>query len=119
MDPIGFGLENYDAAGAWRDREGNFEIDSSGTLPDGTSFNGSKELKQVLRGRTDLFMRNFVEKLLTYSLGRGLESYDRRTVDAIVARSRENGYKFSSVVMEVASSKPFQFRRGRGASDAR
>ena len=85
MDPIGFGLENYDASGAWRDHDGNFPIDSSGMLPEGTSFKGSKELKQILRGRSDLFARNLTEKMLTYALGRGLEPYDRPAVDAIVA----------------------------------
>jgi hypothetical protein len=119
MDPIGFGLENYDASGAWRDRDGKFPIDSSGTLPGGVSFNGPNELKQVLRSRSDLFVRNFVEKILTYALGRGLESADRKTVDAIVQHARENGYKFSTVVMEVANSRPFKFRRGEGELDAR
>ena len=119
MDPIGFGLENYDASGAWRDRDGKFPIDSSGTLPGGTSFKGSKELKQVLRGRADLFTRNLAEKMLTYALGRGLESYDRPTVDAIVQRLGENGYRFSTLVMEIASSRPFRMRRGEGELNAR
>jgi hypothetical protein len=119
MDPIGFGLENYDASGAWRDRDGKFPIDSSGALPGGISFNGPKELKQVLLSRSDLFVRNFVEKILTYALGRGLESADRKTVDAIVEHARENGYKFSTVVMEVANSRPFKFRRSEGELDAR
>jgi hypothetical protein len=119
MDPIGFGLENYDASGAWRDRDGKFPIDGSGTLPGGVSFNGPQELKQVLRSRSDLFVRNFVEKILTYALGRGLESADRKTVDAIVQHASENGYKFSTVVMEVANSRPFKFRRSEGELDAR
>lgn len=119
MDPIGFGLENYDATGAWRDYDGKFPVDSTGTLPGGTSFKGSRELKQVLRSRSDLFVRNFVEKMLTYALGRGLEPYDRRTVDAIVQHARDNGYKFSTIVMEVATSRPFRMRRGEGGLDAR
>ena len=119
MDPIGFGLENYDASGAWRDHDGKFPIDSSGTLPGGTTFQGSKELKQVLRSQADLFTRNLTEKMLTYALGRGVETYDRPTVDAIVRRLGENGYKFSTLVTEVANSKPFRMRRGEGDSNAR
>jgi hypothetical protein len=124
MDPIGFGLENYDASGAWRDRDGKFPIDNSGTLPGGTSFKGSKELKQVLRNRSDLLVRNLVEKMLTYALGRGLEFYDREAVDAILARLGENNYKFSTLVTEVANSRPFRMRRGggeiaKGVSNAR
>jgi hypothetical protein len=113
MDPIGFGLENYDASGAWRDRDGKFPIDSSGVLPGGESFNGVRDLKQVLRSRADLFTRNLAEKMLTYALGRGLEPYDRKTVDAIVRRMSENNYKFSTLVMEVANSRPFRQRRGK------
>jgi hypothetical protein len=112
MDPIGFGLENYDASGAWRDHEGTFPIDSSGTLPGGKSFRGSKELKQVLRGHSELFTRNLTEKMLTYALGRGVESYDRPAVDAILLRLGENDYRFSTLVMEIASSRPFRMRRG-------
>jgi hypothetical protein len=125
MDPIGFGLENYDASGAWRDADGKFPIDSSGTLSGGTSFRGSKELKQVLRNRSDLFTRNLVEKMLTYALGRGLEPYDRPAVDAIVQHLSENGYKFSTLVTEIANSRPFRLRRGddlrkvEGESNAR
>jgi hypothetical protein len=119
MDPIGFGLENYDASGAWRDHEGKFSIDSSGTLPGGAMFKGSKELKQVLRSRADLFVRNLAEKMLTYALGRGLELNDRAAVDAIVQHLGENGYKFSTLAMEVAKSRPFRMRRGAGEIDAR
>ncbi|HZL57080.1 MAG TPA: DUF1592 domain-containing protein [Bryobacteraceae bacterium] len=118
MDPIGFGLENYDASGAWRDSEGKFPIDSSGTLPGGASFSGPKELKRVLRNRSDLFARNLTEKMLTYALGRGLEPYDRSTVDAILGRLSADNYKFSTLVTEVAKSKPFQKRRAEGDSNA-
>jgi hypothetical protein len=110
MDPIGFGLENYDAAGAWRTREGNFEIDSSGTLPDGRSFTGATGLKQILRAQSDAFARNFVEKLLTYALGRGLESTDRPVVDQIRGELARNGYRFSTLVTAIAGSRPFQMR---------
>jgi hypothetical protein len=119
MDPIGFGLENYDASGAWRDAEGKFPIDSSGTLPGGATFQGSKGLKQVLRSRSDLFTRNLTEKMMTYALGRGVESYDRPAVDAVMVRLRENDYKFSTLVMEIAKSRAFQTMKGEGGADAR
>jgi hypothetical protein len=114
MDPIGFGLENYDASGAWRDKDGNFPIDSSGTLPTGSSFNGPHELKQVLRSQSGLFARNLTEKMLTYALGRGLETYDRPAVDHIVERLAADNYRFSTLVMEIVESKPFLMRRGNG-----
>ena len=75
MDPIGFGLESYDAVGAWRDNDGNVPIDTSGVLPDGKSFQGAKDLKQILRGQSDAFTRNLTEKMLTFALGRGLETF--------------------------------------------
>ena len=113
MDPIGFGLENYDAAGAWRDKDGKFPIDSSGKLPGGATFSGPKGLKEILRSQADLFTRNIAEKMLTYALGRGVENYDRSTVDQIGGRLAMDGYRFSTLVMEVVNSKPFQMRQGR------
>jgi hypothetical protein len=110
MDPLGFGLENYDAVGAWRTHDGKFEIDSSGTLPGGQTFTGSKGLKQILKGKSDAFVQNVTEKLLTYSLGRGLERFDRPTVDAINHQVAANNYRFSALVMEVVKSKPFQMQ---------
>jgi hypothetical protein len=101
MDPLGFALENYDASGAWRDRDGKFPIDSSGTLPGGASFNGPGELKQLLRAKPDLFARNVTEKMLTYALGRGLEPSDRPAVDAILQDLARNDYKFSILVNGV------------------
>jgi hypothetical protein len=110
MDPIGFGLENYDAAGAWRTKDGNFDIDSSGTLPDGRSFKGAQELKAILRAKSDIFTRNFTEKLLTYALGRGLERTDRAVVDQITNDLAHNNYKFSTLVADITRSRPFQMR---------
>src|SRR5205085_11038520 len=83
MDPLGFGLENFDAIGAWRVRDGKFAIDATGTLPDGRSFKGPRELKTILRADRDSFAEGLTEKLLTYALGRGLERYDRSTVKQI------------------------------------
>jgi hypothetical protein len=116
MDALGFGLESYDATGAWCTHEGKFAIDTSGKLPDGKSFRGPKELKQVLKAQSDLFTRNLTEKLLTYALGRGLESYDKTAVDGIVHQVSANQYRFSTLVLEIASSKPFQMRSGNGGN---
>ena len=116
MDPLGFGLENFDAIGAWRTEDGKFPIDASGALPDGRKFNGPAELKAILREDRDAFARAVTEKLLTYALGRGLERYDRRTVKAIARRVAEGDYRFSALVMEIAQSLPFQMRRGDGGA---
>ena len=112
MDPIGFGLENYDAVGAWRTKDGEVAIDSSGKLPDGQSFSGAKGLKQILKGESEAFTRNLVEKMLTFALGRGLEVSDRSTVDEIARRVIQNDYRFSTLILEVVNSKPFQMRNG-------
>jgi hypothetical protein len=110
MDPIGFGLESYDAVGKWRTHEGKAQIDASGVLPDGKSFNGAQDLKQILKGESGKFIRNVTEKLLTYALGRGLERHDGPTVDQISARVTSDGYRFSTLVMEIVKSQPFQMR---------
>ena len=111
IDPIGFGLEKYDAAGAWRTHEGDAPIDDTGLLPDGTAFRGPAELKQVLRRRADAFRRNLSEKLLTYALGRGLEHYDAAAVAAVAGAARENGDRWSAFVTGVVESAPFRMRR--------
>jgi hypothetical protein len=110
MDPIGFGLESYDAVGAWRTHDGEALIDTSGTLPSGKSFKGAKDLKLILKEQSDAFTRNLTDKMLTYALSRGLEPYDRHTVDEIVKRVSANNYKFSTMVFEVVNSKPFLMR---------
>lgn len=112
MDPLGFGLENYDAIGGWRAQDGKFPIDASGSLPDGRSFNGPEELKAILKADRDAFAECLTEKLLTYALGRGLERYDRPTVKRIASRVSASNYRFSSLVMEIVKSAPFQMRRG-------
>lgn len=111
IDPLGFGLERYDATGAWRTHDGPFEIDDSGTLPDGTTFRGSFELKGILRSQGDAFTKNLAEKLLTYALGRGLETYDTAAVNAITARVAAAEHRFSSLVEAVVESQPFRMRR--------
>jgi len=116
MDPLGFGLENFDATGAWRTVDGKFPVDASGALPDGRKFTGPQELEAVLRQDGDAFTRALTEKLLTYALGRGLERYDRRTVKAIAQRVAESDYRFSALVMEIAQSLPFRMRKGDGGA---
>jgi hypothetical protein len=111
MDPLGFGLENFDAVGAWRDKEGKFPIDASGQLPDGRRFTGPEELRKILSADRDAFARAITSKLLTYGLGRGLERYDQRTVKLIASRLPKYDYKFSGLVLEIVNSLPFQSRR--------
>jgi hypothetical protein len=110
MDPIGFGLENFDASGAWRTKEGHFDIDSSGTLPDGRSFTGAKGLRQILLAQSHAFTQNFAEKLLTYALGRGLERSDRALVGQISGTVARQNYRFSSLVTAIVNSPAFQMR---------
>jgi hypothetical protein len=112
MDPLGFGLENFDAAGAWRTMDGNFPIDASGELPDGRTFNGPEELRTILRADHEAFTRCLTSKLLTYALGRGLEHYDARTVKHIASRLPAYDYRFSGLVLEIVNSLPFRSRRG-------
>ena len=111
-DPIGFALENYNAIGAFRTKEGELEIDTTAVLPDGTSFNGIADLKQILKDRQQQFVRCLTEKMLTYALGRGLEYYDRPTIDRIVAQLEAEGYRSSVLITEIAKSDPFRLRRG-------
>ena len=111
MDPLGFGLENYDAIGRWRTQDGSFPVDSSGTLPNGKSFAGAAELKAILKADPNAFAKALTEKMLTYALGRGLEAYDRPAVQQIVQRTAQNGYRFSALVQGIVASMPFQERR--------
>jgi mono/diheme cytochrome c family protein len=117
MDPIGFGLENFDAIGRWRTQDGKFPIDASGILPDGKRFNGPDELKSILLENRDAFTRCVTEKMLIYALGRGLEPYDRQAVNTIAAQAAKNDYRISSLVLGIANSLPFQARKGDRASD--
>ena len=108
MDPIGFGLENYDAIGAWRTRDGDAAVDASGELPDGRGFQGPGELRSLLAQRKDDFRRCFIEKMLTYGLGRGLEYYDACAVERIAAASAAADDRISVVIAEIVSSPAFR-----------
>lgn len=115
MDPIGFGMENFDGVGIWRSKEGATAIDSSGKLVTGEVFNGPAELKQMLvKNKKADFLRCLSEKMLTYGLGRGIEYYDKCAVEEIAADMASGNYKFSSLIMGVVESTPFQKRRGEG-----
>ncbi len=111
MDPLGFGLENFNAVGAWRTKDGDFPIDPSGVLPSGKTFQGPAELKALLNEDRNAFVRGMTEKLLTYGLGRGLERYDKPVVAAISAKLPSSNYRFSALVLEIVNSLPFQMRR--------
>jgi hypothetical protein len=111
MDPLGFGLENFDAVGAWRTMDGTVPVDASGTLPDGRSFNGPKELRAILSTEREPFTRAITGKLMTYALGRGLERSDRRDLKKMAAAIAADRYRFSSVVLQIVNSPAFQMRR--------
>jgi hypothetical protein len=111
MDPLGFGLENFDAIGAWRTKDGLFPINASGTLPDGRSFDGPQGLASILKAQPDAFAECLARKLLIYALGRGLEPEDDAAVRTIVKNMGTANYRFSSLVLGIVNSEPFQKRR--------
>ncbi len=111
LDPLGFGLENFDGVGAWREKDAGQPVDSSGTLPSGQSFRGPTELKSILKGRPREFARCLTEKMLTYALGRGLEESDHCAVDRIVKDLEANGYRSGVLLRGIVTSEPFLKRR--------
>ncbi len=123
LDPIGFGLENFDAIGRWRDRdESGGAIDATGELPGGVRFGSPKELKRILASRMDDVARNLTARLLAYALGRGLDGYDEIVVDRIAKAVAQDGYRMQTLVVSVVTSYPFTHRRLRelkGPSNAK
>jgi hypothetical protein len=113
MDPLGFGLENFDGIGGWRTTDNKKDIDSSGVLPGGEKFSGPAELRKVLLGKADQFRNCFAEKVLTFALGRGLEYYDKCAVDEVVKAGKAGGDRFTAYVLAVVKSDPFQKRKGK------
>ena len=111
MDPVGFAFENYDAVGRWRAADGGAAIDASGTLFDGSTFDGVGELQEALLARPELFVTTLAEKLLTFAIGRGVEYYDAPAIRRIVREAEPDDFRFSSLVLEVVNSMPFQMRK--------
>ena len=112
IDPVGFALENFDAVGRWRDNEGDSgPIDVSGTLPGTGDIKGVSGLEDALLQRPDLFATTLTEKLLTFALGRGVEYYDAPAVRKILREAQPGGYRFSSLILGIVNSAPFQMRR--------
>ena len=113
MDPVGFSLESYDAVGRRRTADAGQPIDDSGGLPDGSRFDGVAGLEQALLSRPEVFVGVLTEKLLTYALGRGVEYYDGPAVRRIVRSAKDDDFRFSSLIMGITSSTPFQMRRSQ------
>ena len=110
MDPLGFGMENFDPIGRWRDKAAGESIDSSGVMPNGDKFTGPTELKDVLLKRKDEFIRNFSRKMLGYALGRGVGKSDLCVIKDASAALSENGYRPSVLIEQIVLSKAFQYR---------
>lgn len=112
MDPLGFALENYDAIGKWRTEDGKFPVDASGKFPNGKEFKTPAEMKGLLKENMPEFTRCVAEKMLTYALGRGVESFDRLTVQDLVRQTAQHDYKMQSLILGIVHSVPFRERRG-------
>jgi hypothetical protein len=110
IDPLGFALENFDVLGRWRTDVAGQPIDAKGELSDGTAFDGPDQLKTALMGKKDLFIRNLVNKVLGYALGRGLTLQDSCTVDSIVAEVERNNYRGQSLINAIVMSVPFRYQ---------
>jgi hypothetical protein len=112
IDPVGFSLENFDAVGQWRDREvDGAPLDASGAIPGGGEFRGVDGLEDALLARPEMFVTTLTENLMTFALGRGVEYYDAPTVRKIVKDSEKDDYRFSSLILGIVKSVPFQMRR--------
>ena len=113
MDPLGFALENYDAIGRYRARDEGSPIDSSGSTPDGVKFEGLHGLRSVMEDRQVEFVATASEKLMTYAIGRGVEYFDQPAIRTIVRDAAANDYRWSSIIMGIVKSVPFQMKQGR------
>jgi mono/diheme cytochrome c family protein len=115
MDPLGFSLENFDALGKWRTAADGERIDASASLPDGTSFDGIAGLRQLMVSHKDDYVRTVTEKLLAYSLGRGVEYFDMPVIRQIARDSSASNYRWSSLILQIVQSTPFRMSIVRGA----
>jgi hypothetical protein len=111
IDPVGFGLEEFDAVGRWRTVEDGKAVDARGSLPDGSQFDGVAGLEKALLQRPELFVRTLTEKLFTFALGRAPEEFDAPAIRKIVRTARANDYRFASLILGITTSTPFQMRR--------
>lgn len=112
MDPLGFALENFDAIGKWRTHNAfGLPLDTRGSMPDGTFLEGPAGLRDVLKSMEDDFTQTAVQKLLVYALGRGIEYYDQPVVRQIMRDSKSDDYRWSSIILGIVNSTPFQMRR--------
>ena len=111
MDPIGFSLENFDAVGQWRDTDEGAKIDPSGVMFTGDKVSGPASLRQALLKRPEVFVGVVTEKLMTYALGRGVEYYDMPAIRAVLQRAAKDDYRWSSLVMGIVESTPFQMKK--------
>ena len=111
MDPVGFALENFDAVGRWRTEEEHRPVDASGGLSDGSTFEGVAGLERALLARPELFASTLTEKLLTFALGRGVAAHDGPAIREVVRRARADDFRFSSVILGIVHSVPFQLRK--------
>ena len=119
IDPAGLALENFDAVGAWWTRDGGTRgsvVDASGQLVDGTKVDGVVALRQALMREPEVFVTTVTEKLMTYAIGRGLTAHDMPAVRKIVKDASRDGYRFSSIVLGIVRSVPFQMRAAAGVS---
>ena len=112
IDPLGFGLENYNVLGLWRTDDDGKAIDSKGVLPDGATFDGPDEMKKILMEKKDLLVRNLTVKLLGYALGRGLTLEDHCSVDRIVDAVKKENYSAHTLILEIVRSVPFRYQVG-------
>jgi len=119
IDPVGFSLENYNAVGQWRDLEVEDQsVDASGAIPGDKEFRGIDGLEEALLRRPELFVATLTENLLTFALGRGVEYYDAPAVRKIVSDAGKDGYRFSSLILGIVKSLPFQMRRAEMTPEA-
>ena len=118
IDPLGLALENYNAVGEWRQRDGGFTIDPTGEMFDGTPLKGPVSLREAIMARSELFVRSFVENLLSYSLGRVTDYRDMPTVRAIQQEAKGHNNRFSSFIMGIVNSPPFQMRAVSSPTEA-
>lgn len=119
MDPLGLGLENFDAVGKWRTKDDGHRIDASGSLPTGEAFDGPLEMIRIVQSRREKYFRTLTGKMLTYAVGRGLKYYDKCTIDECLQQMKSGKYRFSSLVESIVLSDPFLKRRRPEKTDNR